>query len=76
MLFFNEIKTKKNYKYFNNLWEWSFIFVLHTFLRRLNQTGDKWLDLPDISDHLIQEENKILLSWFVFAGESYKLILN
>lgn len=73
MLFFNELKTKKNNQYFKYLWEWTFIFVLHIFLRRLNQTGDKWLDMPDVSDFLIQEENKILLSWFVFAGEPYKL---
>lgn len=40
------------------------LFLSHIILRRLNQTGDKWLNVPDIGDWFIREENKVSLSWF------------
>uniref|UniRef100_A0A6B2E8V2 Putative glycosylphosphatidylinositol anchor synthesis protein n=1 Tax=Phlebotomus kandelakii TaxID=1109342 RepID=A0A6B2E8V2_9DIPT len=40
------------------------LFLIHIFIRRLNQTGDKWLSVPDIGDWFIREENKTPLSWF------------
>uniref|UniRef100_T1GVA5 GPI ethanolamine phosphate transferase 2 C-terminal domain-containing protein n=1 Tax=Megaselia scalaris TaxID=36166 RepID=T1GVA5_MEGSC len=39
--------------------EWIFIISLNIFCRRLNQTGDKWINIPDIGDWLNLEENKI-----------------
>ncbi|XP_059613175.1 GPI ethanolamine phosphate transferase 2 [Phlebotomus argentipes] len=40
------------------------LLLSHIFLRRLNQTGDKWLSVPDIGDWFVTEENKMSLSWF------------
>ena len=37
------------------------LFLLRV-ARTLNQTGDKWLHLPDVSDYLMQPENKISLT--------------
>lgn len=41
---------------------------LHIFIRRLNQTGDKWIQLPDITDWLHMEQNKIYLNALVIVS--------
>ncbi|GAB0089939.1 GPI ethanolamine phosphate transferase 2 [Sergentomyia squamirostris] len=43
------------------------LFLAHIFIRRLNQTGDKWLSVPDLGDWFIMSENKVSLSWFFFC---------
>ena len=45
----------------------SYLLILLSLLtlrlaRTLNQTGDKWSHLPDVSDWLLKEENKAALS--------------
>ncbi|KAJ8307670.1 hypothetical protein KUTeg_014774 [Tegillarca granosa] len=38
------------------------VLVLCRILRTWNQTGDKWLNIPDIGDWLVRPENKLVLS--------------
>lgn len=71
-LFISDIKcaftTQMKPKWRRKLFMWMSFFLLHTFARRLNQTGDKWINLPDLGDSLIKEENKVLMSFFVIFG--------
>lgn len=41
----------------------------HRFLRKLNQTGDKWASLPDISDWLKMPEHQVYLTLIFLAGK-------
>lgn len=45
--------------------KWLLLFCGHLIARRLNQTGDKWLMVPDIGDWLQMEENRIWNSLFM-----------
>ncbi|XP_055838757.1 GPI ethanolamine phosphate transferase 2 isoform X2 [Episyrphus balteatus] len=46
-----------------------FLAVLLTvFIRRLNQTGDKWMRIPDIGDWFAVSDNKIYLSLFLVVS--------
>lgn len=36
--------------------EWILVLILNVFSRRLNQTGDKWINIPDIGDWLLINE--------------------
>lgn len=51
-----------------NQLKWALLFCGHLIARRLNQTGDKWLNTPDIGDWLQMEENRIWNSFFVCAS--------
>ncbi|XP_055917156.1 GPI ethanolamine phosphate transferase 2 isoform X2 [Eupeodes corollae] len=42
-----------------------FAVLLTVFIRRLNQTGDKWMRVPDMGDWFVVSENKIYLSLFL-----------
>lgn len=72
LLFISDIKcaftTQIKPKWRRKLLIWMFFFLSHTLARRLNQTGDKWINLPDLGDLLIKEENKVLMSFFVIFG--------
>lgn len=48
---------------------WIVVLVGQIFLRRLNQTGDKWLSVPDIGDWLVMDGNRMVNSVFTFFGE-------
>lgn len=48
-----------------NQLKWILLFVGHLIARRLNQTGDKWLNVPDIGDWFQMEQNRIWNSFFV-----------
>lgn len=38
------------------------VLILNRFLRKLNQTGDKWSHLPDIGNYLVETNQKPYLS--------------
>lgn len=69
LLFISDIKcaftTQIKPRWGRKLLTWMSFLLSHIFARRLNQTGDKWINLPDISDYLVKEENKVLMSFFV-----------
>ncbi|KAK7100707.1 GPI ethanolamine phosphate transferase 2-like [Littorina saxatilis] len=44
------------------------ILFLIRILRRWNQTGNKWLDVPDVGDWLVRPENKSYLSVIVLLS--------
>lgn len=62
------INIVKNFK----LWKYSLSFMLLLFglrlLRTINQTGDKWASIPDLSDWLLSEENYIFFNLFFVIG--------
>lgn len=47
---------------------WAILFCGHLIGRRLNQTGDKWLNVADIGDWLQMEEHRSWNSLFVSAS--------
>lgn len=51
------------------LHSWSFVFIAHCFVRRLNQTGNKWIQISDVSDWLM--DNKFWMSFLLFFGEFF-----
>lgn len=54
---------------------WLCLLAMHLFARRLNQTGDKWLSVPDIGDWLVMDEHRLWNSFFVF-GSLCLMIIN
>lgn len=53
---------------------WAIVLLAHCGLSHLNQTGDKWLSIPDVGDWLVEERNRNWNSWFVGIGEKCNLI--
>ncbi|KAG8301098.1 hypothetical protein J6590_060875 [Homalodisca vitripennis] len=47
-----------------NCARWLCVLVIHRVLRALNQTGDRWAHLPDLSDWLTLTSNASILSAF------------
>lgn len=58
--------------------KWFLFLLMHLILRKLNQTGDKWINEPDIGDHLNEEKNKFLLFFVFILGTFiiFKLIVS
>lgn len=63
-----EASSAEHESIFQNQLKWALLFVGHLVARRLNQTGDKWLSIPDIGDWLQMEENRIWNSFFTSAS--------
>lgn len=47
---------------------WILLFGGHLIGRRLNQTGDKWLNVPDIGDWLQMDEHRLANSFFTIGS--------
>lgn len=60
--------TEEHESLFQNQMKWALLFGGHLIARRLNQTGDKWLNTPDIGDWLQSEENRIWNSLFMSSS--------
>lgn len=58
-------KETTNESIIQNQLKWALLFCGHLIARRLNQTGDKYLNTPDIGDWLQMEEHRTWLSLFV-----------
>ncbi|KAK7508127.1 hypothetical protein BaRGS_00000366 [Batillaria attramentaria] len=52
------------------------ILCILRVLRRWNQTGNKWLDVPDVGDWLVMPENKMALSALVAVSLLCNLLTN
>ncbi|CAK1552959.1 unnamed protein product [Leptosia nina] len=48
--------------------KWVLLIALHRYLRTMNQTGDRWLFLPDTADWLNAPENSIYLQGHLVFG--------
>lgn len=48
--------------------KWVLLIALHRYLRTMNQTGDRWLFLPDTADWLNAPENVIYLQLHLIIG--------
>ncbi|XP_059060860.1 GPI ethanolamine phosphate transferase 2 [Achroia grisella] len=48
--------------------KWVLLIALHRYLRTMNQTGDRWLFLPDTADWLNAPENSIYLQAHLVIG--------
>lgn len=72
LLFITDVKstfkTQIKSRWRQKLLTWLTFFLSHIFARKLNQTGDKWINLPDFGDYLVKEENTLLLTFFVIFG--------
>lgn len=50
------------------------ILVLHVFIRRMNQTGDKWINWQDIGDWMHKKENEEWLHFSIFVSLTASLV--
>ncbi|VVD06048.1 unnamed protein product [Leptidea sinapis] len=48
--------------------QWVLLIALHRYLRTMNQTGDRWLFLPDTADWLNAPENSFYLQGHIVVG--------
>lgn len=62
ILTFYEFRGRRNLESFIGVGLQCFpVLVLHIVIRRMNQTGDKWINLQDIGDWLHRKENEEFL---------------
>lgn len=54
---------------------WFYLLSSHLLARRMNQTGDKWVNVPDVGDWFVMEENRVWNSYFV-AFSLFLMIIN
>ena len=67
---YNEKHQRKSRNNYGEIFNSSVLFfIMHIFVRRLNQTGDKWSHLKDIGDWLVLKENIAWLSALLFISE-------
>uniref|UniRef100_A0A0A9XX54 GPI ethanolamine phosphate transferase 2 n=2 Tax=Lygus hesperus TaxID=30085 RepID=A0A0A9XX54_LYGHE len=52
------------------------LLFLQRLLRNLNQTGDKWANLPDLGDWFSLPENKLYITYFYFIGLVFGMFAN
>ncbi|KAJ2948287.1 hypothetical protein O0L34_g7521 [Tuta absoluta] len=55
--------------------KWICLIALHRYLRTMNQTGDRWLFLPDTADWLNAPENVFYLQLHLVVGTLATLII-
>lgn len=53
---------------------WLVLLMILLLGRRMNQTGDKWLNLPDIGDFLVADQNRFWNSCFVAMCKYYAML--
>lgn len=68
-LAFFEFRGLENFKSFSIATVKCFTFLfLHVVIRRMNQTGDKWINLPDLGDWLHREENQSFMHFQIIVS--------
>ncbi|KAL0869706.1 hypothetical protein ABMA27_005946 [Loxostege sticticalis] len=55
--------------------KWIFLIALHRYLRTMNQTGDRWLFLPDTADWLNEPQNSHILQIQMVIGTLATLLI-
>lgn len=55
--------------------KWILLIALHRYLRTMNQTGDRWLFLPDTADWLNAPENAFYLQAHLVIGTLATLVI-
>nr|XP_026495191.1 GPI ethanolamine phosphate transferase 2 isoform X1 [Vanessa tameamea] len=55
--------------------QWVLLIALHRYLRTMNQTGDRWLFLPDTADWLNSPENSFYLEAHLVIGSLLTLAI-
>ncbi|XP_026763391.1 GPI ethanolamine phosphate transferase 2 isoform X2 [Galleria mellonella] len=55
--------------------KWVLLIALHRYLKTMNQTGDRWLFLPDTADWLNAPENAVFLQAHLVVGTLLTLII-
>lgn len=66
---FDNFKIEKWFHFLEPTAIWIAICCSHRFLRKLNQTGDKWANLPDIHGYVSSPGKEDLLAVMFFAGK-------